>query len=303
MSPSPIPSDLLEPDPPFNDDELLASLTALLDEALKPADASIDGTDERGDERSAAAAKVERWQITGVRSAEWAMSKFCEFMAIVDENKQAAEDWRAIIYASVADALARIDEWEADANKPHLGRAKFFEDHLTRWALANRTKDRKSFPLPSGTITTSASSNTYEIVKGSQADAVAFARKRDLAVKEETTITALKAAVVYSEVAVRVRDRSLDTPPPEGTSAPPVAGFRWLPIDGIKVEWVPDPRPDDADEFWDEGRWRVTDLASDEIVADADVWEGPFILDKDTGEPLPFLTPKPSVVTAKVVPA
>lgn len=287
-APSPIPSTLLEPDPPFDEDELLASLTVLFDEATRPGEPTpIEGLDERFAARTEANDKVERWQITGLRSLEWAMSKYGEYAATHGTNAAQAEEWRAIIYASVAEHLERIDAWEAEVNRPIAQKMEFFEGHLIRYALANRTERTKTFKVPSGSVPTSASAATFEIPKDGQAAAVEYARAHGLPVKEETTITALKATTTFVEVAARI----------------PVAdGWEWLAPDAIAIEWVPDPRPDDADEFWEEsGTWRVTNKANGEVITDADVWEGPFVVDADTGEPLTFLTPKPSVVTAKVV--
>lgn len=307
-TPSPIPSDLLEPDPPFDEDELLASLEALFDEAVGelPEGEEGDGSEVVAAE-DATEDKVRRWSITGLRSMEWAMSKLAEYQTMAGENRAQAEQWRAIIYASVAEHLERIDAWEAAVNKPLAQKVAFFDGHLTRYGIEHRTERQKSFKVPSGTVQTTAPAPTFEIPKEGQAGAVEYARKHDLPVQETTTITALKKAAMFSEVAVRLRDASLDKPPAEGTTAPPVAGFRWLPLDGIEVEWVPIPVETDVDGVAlggladDSGVWRVTDTTSGEIVEDAEVWDGPFILDTATGEPLPFLTPKPTVVTAKVV--
>lgn len=301
-TPSPIPSALLEPDPPFDEDELLASLEAMFDEAVGelPEGEHGDGSEVVAAEDDAED-KVRRWEITGLRSLEWAMSKLAEYTAQVETNRAQAAEWRAIIYASVAEHLDRIDEWEAEVNKPLTQKVAFFDGHLTRYGIANRTDRQMSFKVPSGVVRTTAPPPTFEIPKEGQPKAVEYARKHDLPVQETTNITALKKAVMFSEVAVRLRDASLDQPGADGTSQPPIAGFRWLPLDGIEIEWVPAPRPDDADDSWDDGAWRVTDTTNGEVVADTEVWEGPFILDKLTGEPLPFLVPKPTVVTAKVV--
>lgn len=78
---------------------------------------------------------VPRWTIDTMGKADWAMRKLAEIRATAQQYRDEVTLWQ-----QQADRVAKAAGW--------------FEDHLKAWALASRTKDRKSFPLAHGTVST-----------------------------------------------------------------------------------------------------------------------------------------------------
>ncbi len=90
---------------------------------------------------------VQRWQISGLDTADWAMRKLAETEQKRRVVIQQAQEWRN-----------RIDAWLTAELSPLEARAAFFEYHLERYALAQREADpkAKSLRLPSGTVRTTS---------------------------------------------------------------------------------------------------------------------------------------------------
>lgn len=284
QAPSPIPSNLLVPAPPFSDDELLEALEALLVEATAATGPPPEPVDEdTAEQPESGAEKARRWEITGRRSAEWAMSKLGEETAKSEAIAADAAEWRAIIYASVAEHLQRIDEWEANARRPHDRRADFFRGHLEQWGLDQRTAYEKSFDLPSGRVQTTATSDAFEVPSESETErmaaAVAFARERGLPVRERVGVKALKPAVAIVDFAVEVLH--------EGTHV-----WEWLRPGTFVVE--------SDTENSESGGWRVIDTENGVEPAAARVHEGPVAVDTETGAVLEFLTIRHGEIRVKV---
>lgn len=94
------------------------------------------------------------WQIDGIGSAEWAMSR-------VAQAERALED----LTTQATEFYARIDEWLRNESARHRATKAFFEAHLERWALAQREADprRKTIALPSGKVKTTAKGPSVQI--------------------------------------------------------------------------------------------------------------------------------------------
>ena len=89
--------------------------------------------------------RAEPWRIKSLGEADWAMRRLAEAEARVQQYRDEVALWN--------DALRRIESAE-----------QFFHDRLTEWALAERTKDRKSFPLAHGTVSTREQGEAIEVV-------------------------------------------------------------------------------------------------------------------------------------------
>lgn len=85
-----------------------------------------------------------RWHITSLGEAEWAMAHVAaatDQIAAVDEQRQL---WQA-----------KLDEWFRDATREPQRSIEFFEGHLERWGVTQRTDKVKTVKLASGDIATS----------------------------------------------------------------------------------------------------------------------------------------------------
>jgi hypothetical protein len=81
------------------------------------------------------AGRIEPWKITNVGQADWVMRKLADVTAYRQELDDQVSLWQA-----ARDRVKRAGEW--------------FEARLREWAIAQRTKERKTFPLAHGTVGT-----------------------------------------------------------------------------------------------------------------------------------------------------
>lgn len=77
----------------------------------------------------------EPWRIANMGAADWVMRRLADVRALAQEYRD------------------QIALWEDAARRTDLVGA-WFETRLKEWAIESRTKDRKSFPLAHGTVTT-----------------------------------------------------------------------------------------------------------------------------------------------------
>ncbi len=75
------------------------------------------------------------WQIESVGAAEWAARKLAAYQGLGDEYERNARYWSSLA-------------------KRARDAAAFFEGHLERWGIAQRTDERKTVPLSNGEIKT-----------------------------------------------------------------------------------------------------------------------------------------------------
>lgn len=283
-------ADVLEPDPPFDDTVFDAVFDAReARDAYEEAAAAIEAeTGERPTDDElppppsydeVAVEAVARWKVTDLGSAGWALAKFAEAQEVIDAAVAQAGVWRERLLAEIA----KVDEWEQASTAGARRKAGFFEGHLQRWALANRTDKQKSFKLPGGTVTTSASGPTFEIID--MAAAVRLASEHGAETKTTTNVTALKQAVT-------IDDYYVTNPDGEAVDAR---------VEFVRTNSEYDIEFNDADP--NDGEWRAIDEQSgemydpDKVVIHVD---GPYVIDRATGLPVNGLVAQPGKVNAKV---
>jgi len=124
----------------------------------------------------------EPWTIRTVGEADWAMRR----LADVERRTQEYDDQIAL-WTDARDRVKRAGE--------------FFVDRLKEWALASRTKDRRTFPLAHGVVATRESKARFAI--DDDETVVAWAKERHpgvVRVVESVNVTGL------SSVGVRVAE-------------------------------------------------------------------------------------------------
>lgn len=276
-------ADLYRPDDAPTDAEILAAIE------YDPTGAT--------EEEAEAATRPARWKPTSARSANWTMERYSEKLAGIAAKEAEA----AAMLARLDEERAKIEEWLAAETKRLRSGARHMEHLLTQWALELREQnpDQATFKLPGGgEVRTTARPMAVTKVdsKAAAERAVAWARKRELALNVKTTTTVdlnvMKPKVAVVDHLVLVHDPELGD---KGTSA------AWVHRPGLVAQWSQHTTGDgDGDES---GDWIVTDPANGEVVPNAIVREGLFVVDAESGEHLDFLTVTPDDITVKVVPA
>jgi hypothetical protein len=154
--PDPIPADITEPEPGDNAwaDALADYAAELAAEAAMDADtvatALVLTPSEFAEAPHQAARRAVGWSIDGPRTAEWAMAKVAAARRAEAELAAQRDEW-----------MLRIRHWFDQAASRHQASAAFFAGHLERYALAERERTDgkvKTVPLPSGKVSTTASS-------------------------------------------------------------------------------------------------------------------------------------------------
>lgn len=128
----PEPDDYIET-PPFTDDDLDSYYAYL-------AGVDLSGEDE------ATVEFIQRWKVTDLSSAEWAMRKLQKATAAVEEIDRHAEEQKR-----------QIEAWKTRARRDPERRRSYFEALLGNWQRELREADesKKSTPLIAGTIRSS----------------------------------------------------------------------------------------------------------------------------------------------------
>lgn len=112
-------------EPPVDEDAVEAELVAYVAGAVEPV--------------------REPWSITTPGQADWAMRR----LADAREQERGMRD-EVTLWQAAAARLSTAGNW--------------FEDRLKEWALAHRTKERKTFPLAHGSIGTTERKAAIEVV-------------------------------------------------------------------------------------------------------------------------------------------
>lgn len=129
----------------------------------------------------------EPWRITSLGTADWVMRRLADVRALAGEYRD------------------QIALWEDAARRTDLVGA-WFETRLKEWAIEARTKDRKSFPLAHGTVTT---------------------RQAAAAIKVDDEEAAIRWAKAYCVDAVKVEESlRISVVKPLLTSGSFIVGFR-----------------------------------------------------------------------------
>lgn len=97
----------------------------------------------------------EPWRITSLGAADWVMRRLADVQAMGQEYRDQIALWQ--------EAASRVDLLGA-----------WFEARLKEWGAASRTKDRKTFPLAHGTVSTRESKASIKV--GDEAAAIEWAR-------------------------------------------------------------------------------------------------------------------------------
>lgn len=90
------------------------------------------------DEPDALMLRTERWEISGLETAAWAMAKLTEANVMIAGIRSKAAEWRD-----------RIATWERDALRPFEASATWLDERLRFFALAERAAsplDKKGEP-------------------------------------------------------------------------------------------------------------------------------------------------------------
>lgn len=279
MEPRPL-SDILMPDAPFTDDDLVYAL-------------NCDGVDvPDGEAAEEQATKTLRWRPTSERSAEWALNKLIEYRTAIAVRAAEAQEMRM----ALLDELARIDAWEDKATRAPRSAERHFEHLLQEWALGQRTDRVKSIVLPSGIITTEDKKPAVEKVKGKDADerAVEWAEKRGVKINEKTeksvNLVDLKPKVCIVDYIVKTHTGGDQFDP---------ATWVWAPH--VVADMVEVPPPAYDPEAPATTTWRFTDTKTGADLNAAMRVEGPFVVDADSGLPLDFLAVRRGGLSAEVV--
>lgn len=132
----PIPDDLLSDAPPLSDDDLDAYLADELTEGGGAGEPVPDNP-------------VERWTISSLSDAEWAMGRMAEAQGHLAELAEQRAEWTRT-------AMDKIDRWHQRASRRAARTVQVMAAKLERYALEQRAQDPKvkSIPLPSGTVKT-----------------------------------------------------------------------------------------------------------------------------------------------------
>jgi hypothetical protein len=256
-----------------------------------------------------------RWQIDGVRAAEWAMVKLRE----AADAQQALAAEAAAMLEPLFDQIERVNTWERDQAVALDQKVRFFRGHLERWALDQRTATgAKSQKLPSGTIETRESAARFEVTN--PGDAVRFARTVGAEVKETVGVAALKDKVRIVEhlvwwtgglpldqLQIALREAGADVPDDRDAAVEEAwkLGLRdevFAVLPQVRVEFWPTHSPYDIEHLGadpDEGKWVAVDPETGEVVIGVRIEHGPFVVDAD-GLPVPGLAAIPAKVTPTV---
>jgi phage host-nuclease inhibitor protein Gam len=149
---TPLPAALALPD----EEEPVADEAAQWLGGLLTADPTLSMEEVAGDlSEDSLAAKAVRWEVDGPGSGEWAMRKLAATEAEAGEVREQAQAW-----------VDEIRRWEEAQLRPLASRSAYFTERLTRWLRALREADpkRKSYPLPSGTVSSRTVAPKVEIV-------------------------------------------------------------------------------------------------------------------------------------------
>ena len=196
------------------------------------------------------------WAITDNNSADWAIQRLAECRARVQEYRDTIALWQ--------NALDRID-----------AAGDWFEDRLKEWAVANRTPQRKSFPLAHGTVGTRSSQQRIEVVD--EPAAIAWAKVAAPAAVKSTerflkSEVGGAASIVQCVMALRATDKA--------TGEYELIAVDVAPLDPARLA-------------------KLQTKLGDGFVVEP-VFEQ-YVLDP-TGAQVPGLTVKPAEVTASVTP-
>jgi Bacteriophage Mu Gam like protein len=95
----------------------------------------------------------EKWKITDVSAADWALRKLGQARKRMAENDSLADQ-----------EMQRIADWQREANKPHERDVEYFESLLWTWHEEQLAEDpkRKNISLPAGKL--SAAKNPDSVV-------------------------------------------------------------------------------------------------------------------------------------------
>jgi phage host-nuclease inhibitor protein Gam len=140
-----------------------------------------------------------RWEVDGPGTAQWAMAKLAAVEAEAGEVREQAQAW-----------VDEIRRWEEAQLRPLTSRSAYFTERLTRWLRGLREADpkRKSYPLPSGTVSSRTVAPKVEVVSADVVAAWARAAGYAEVLKVETTVrlTEFKKVATVDEEAGVVRD-------------------------------------------------------------------------------------------------
>jgi hypothetical protein len=96
----------------------------------------------------------ERFRIDGPNTASWALRKLAQARGRIEENDGLADMEKQ-----------RVDDWRADANKPHERDVEYFESILRNWHEEQLDADpkRKTVSLPGGKLVAAKNPDSLNI--------------------------------------------------------------------------------------------------------------------------------------------
>ena len=166
--------------------------------------------------------EAQRWEITGIRSAEWAMARAAQYDARLAEIDAEADHWRRM-----------IDDWVDRQSREARRSSEFFHGHLERFALAQReATGEATLRLPSGEVRTRKGQGRFVVTD----EDAALCWAPDEATRRRLLVSKVKDHV---EVVQRLA----------GWLVPVWSGqemSRFVPVDGPDEQGDPDPVPEGA---------------------------------------------------------